>query len=159
MRKIVSSLLLVLLVSSVGAQNLNLTPEVVSSAGETFTNGTIYLDWTLGEIMTETFAGTIILTQGFHQPTITTTSINDPGSLLGTIKVYPNPTAGTLTVERDRSGTLSFVVLDIKGSRVLEKSVSTAYSELDLSNLPSGVYVLRMSDGAQAAQSIRIQKL
>ncbi|MEL7163603.1 MAG: hypothetical protein AAFN92_22790 [Bacteroidota bacterium] len=59
-------LLLLFTCGTLGAQSV--TPEVVAPAGTTFTNGTISLEWTLGEIMTETFTGSVVLTQGFHQP-------------------------------------------------------------------------------------------
>ena len=46
-----------------------LTPTVLSSAGDVQTNGNVSLSWTLGEVATETYDnGNIILTQGFQQP-------------------------------------------------------------------------------------------
>ncbi|MEM1358204.1 MAG: T9SS type A sorting domain-containing protein [Bacteroidota bacterium] len=68
MKRLIYNLALVLSTCALSAQSL--TPEVVASAGETFSNGSLTLEWTLGEIMTETYTGDIILTQGFHQPDV-----------------------------------------------------------------------------------------
>ena len=66
MRNLLSSLILAIASCTLSAQSV--TPEVVASAGETFSNSSLTLEWTLGEIVTETFVGTIVLTQGFHSP-------------------------------------------------------------------------------------------
>lgn len=66
MKKLICYLSLVLAAGALGAQNV--TPEVVASAGETFANEWLSLEWTLGEVMTETYSGSAVLTQGFHQP-------------------------------------------------------------------------------------------
>ncbi|MEO0732717.1 MAG: T9SS type A sorting domain-containing protein [Bacteroidota bacterium] len=49
-----------------------LTSEVISSGGETFKDNTGSIEWTLGELMTETFGAS--LTQGFHQPSADVTA-------------------------------------------------------------------------------------
>ena len=44
------------------------TPSVVSSSGDSYNNGGVMMDYTLGEIVVETFSNSAnILTQGFHQ--------------------------------------------------------------------------------------------
>ncbi|MCB0807326.1 MAG: hypothetical protein KDC05_16140 [Bacteroidales bacterium] len=46
-----------------------ISPSVISSAGEEYSNGNISLSWTLGELATETLSnGNNTLTQGFQQP-------------------------------------------------------------------------------------------
>ena len=45
-----------------------LSPSVVSSSGASYSNGGVIMDFTLGEIVIETFSNNAnILTQGFHQ--------------------------------------------------------------------------------------------
>ncbi|MEO0470247.1 MAG: T9SS type A sorting domain-containing protein [Bacteroidota bacterium] len=159
MKKLIGIIALFLASASLHAQNLNVTPEVVASAGETFSNSSLYLEWTLGELMTETYAGTITLTQGFHQPELQATSVEELASSLGTITVYPNPTTGRITIEREKAGQLNLMLLDVSGRVVLQKGFSVLVSDLDLSQLSQGIYILRMSDGERSARSIRIQKL
>src|ERR1044072_8683354 len=58
-------LLTCLATTYVNAQSL--APQVISSAGTSFTDGVSQLDWTLGETVTQTFTdGTTILSQGFE---------------------------------------------------------------------------------------------
>lgn len=157
MKYLISSLLLVLAAHMMSAQDL--TPEIVATAGETFSTSNLTLEWTLGEIMAETFTGTVVLTQGFHQPVNNTTSIEDLASAFGTITVYPNPTNSTISIETDRNGSLEIELWDMSGRTVLRQTASAVISRLDLSDLPHGMYMLRLSDGEQAARSIRIKKL
>ena len=157
MRRLISSLILVIASFTLGAQSL--TPEVVASAGESFSNNTLNLDWTLGELMTESYAGTIVLTQGFHQPKLNATAIEDFTPDFGAVKVYPNPTSGSIFIEREKSGSLELTLLDMKGSIIMQKTVLSAFGNLNLSHLPKGIYILRMYDEKKASKSIRIKKL
>lgn len=157
MRKLISILSLIMASSLLGAQTLS--PDVVASAGDSYTSGNLHLDWTLGEIMTETYAGTLVWTQGFHQANDKATSVEDLNANLGNIKVYPNPTTERIFIQREQNGALQLSLLDMRGSMLMQKSVSASSSQLDLSQLPNGIYILRMSDGKQAVKSIRIKKL
>jgi hypothetical protein len=157
MKYLISLLLLAGTAPLVRAQHL--TPEVLTTAGESYAASNLYLDWTLGELMTETYAGTIVLTQGFHQPGLDqTTSIRPPAVRLGSIKVYPNPTSGSLTIDREGSGAWQAAVLDLQGRLLMQQRLPTATSQLDLSHLPAGMYLLRLSDGGQGMRSVRIEK-
>ena len=160
MKNLISYLVFTFAALSLAAQNVELTPEVVASAEDSYTSNTLNVDWTLGEIMTETFeyAGTLVLTQGFHQPSLSTTSIGDPVASLGIIKVYPNPTSSSISIEREKPGELQLQLLDMRGSILRKQTFNGTQSELDLSDLPNGIYVLRMSDREQASQSLRIIK-
>ncbi len=157
MKNLINCLILLFAFSSLEAQSLS--PEVVATAGDTYSSSTVQLDWTLGELMTETIAGTIVLTQGFHQGNLILTSVEDLAGNIGTIKVYPNPTTGSISVDKETIGEIQLVIMDMKGSIVLQENLSASFSEIDLSQLPGGLYVLRLSDGKQAARSIRIKKL
>lgn len=139
-------------------QAQSLTPEVLTTAGETFTGTNVSLDWTLGEIMTETFSGTIVLTQGFQQSSLKVTSIEKASTSFGNIKVYPNPTVGSIYVEREKGQQLEVRLMDMKGSLVMKKNIQALIGELDLSHIANGVYLLRMSDGKKLIQTIRIEK-
>ena len=62
------------------------------------------------------------------------------------LKIYPNPAEKELFVEFPNiQGTLSIV--DLLGKEVLPSAAFDGYAYLDLSNLSSGVYVLKISDG------------
>jgi len=157
MRTLISFIALVFASFTMGAQSLS--PEVIASAGETFTGTQVSLEWTVGELSTESYVGNIVLTQGFHQPTVKSTSIRDFASSLGEIKVLPNPTTGILHIRREKGEALHMVLLDMKGSTLLRKTAAFSHSTLDLSQLLPGIYVLRMSDGNGTVKSVRIKKM
>lgn len=157
MKNLMNCLILVFASYTLSAQSLS--PEVVSTAGETYSTHTLSLNWTLGELMTETYAGTINLTQGFHQPVEIATSVDGLVSELGTIRVYPNPSSGKIFVVMEKSGALCMELWDMKGNMVAKKSASTSLENLDLSHLPQGIYVLRLTDNAQRTHSILVKKI
>lgn len=138
----------------------SLTPEVLTTAGETYTNSNIKLSWTLGEGMTESYTGaTVILTQGFQQPALTATSIKTPQNQFGEIKVYPNPTSQSLFIERERGQRLDVQLMDMKGSLIMSESLHTLRGKLDVSSISRGVYLLKMTDGKNFTKTVRVEKM
>ena len=157
MRKLINCLYLGLAANALNAQNLG--PAVVATAGETFSTNSLYVEWTVGELMIESFSGSLTLTQGFHQSDLQVTSIGDRGKELGEVKVYPNPTQGSLIIQRENGGELSVAVLDLRGGLLFQRNLPSSQSQLDLSHLPSGIYLVRVSSGNRAIQSFRVQKM
>lgn len=61
------------------------------------------------------------------------------------IKVYPNPTYGKIYIEAQE--TVNYSVLDMGGRTIKpEKNLSNSNEVLDLNNLPSGIYLLKLSN-------------
>jgi len=62
------------------------------------------------------------------------------------ITIYPNPTIGLVTVEISiREKDLARIVIyDIKGKLLLEYKNVSSITEIDLSNKPSGTYLLKI---------------
>jgi len=159
MKNLINYLLLILLPLSLSAQNPELSPEVVASAGDSFSSNNLLIEWTLGEIMTESFEGGLIWNQGFQQPIGNITSIENPFSKLGKIKVYPNPASNSLFIEKENTGELTLSLRDIQGRILLESQSTQLLDQVDISALPPGFYILSMRDENQASLNIRIQKL
>ena len=74
---------------------------------------------------------------------------NVPDVATAEVKLYPNPTAGTLTIERgDMSKATSVSILDATGRVVMPNRAIPAFrNTLDLGHLPDGLYFVRMLDG------------
>jgi trimeric autotransporter adhesin len=69
----------------------------------------------------------------------------------GLLKVYPNPTSGTLTIDAPEAGT--FTVYTIDGKEVAQYTVSASVNMVTLpSSLAAGIYMCRFvgADGASA---------
>lgn len=77
----------------------------------------------------------------------------DPMEQLG-IQVFPNPTEGLLNVTMKHSALLSVEVLDINGKAVMRSNMNTTRDQLDLRELRSGIYLLKMS-GSEGIHSQR----
>jgi len=59
-----------------------------------------------------------------------------------TINIYPNPTSGKFTVER--KGELT--ICNLLGEEILSKKLTSSKSEIDLSNQPKGIYIVKVRD-------------
>lgn len=135
--------------------------EVVATSGGDHQAGGYSLSWTLGEIATESFsAGSFILTQGFHQPTLTVVSVPelaDPGF---SIRAYPNPADDFLNLHIDHEEPASFryVLGDMRGRPIISDRMHGHESQLQLSTLPPGIYLLSVIHENKAVQTFQIIK-
>jgi hypothetical protein len=77
-------------------------------------------------------------------------------SLTG-ITVYPNPTRGSVFIERETDETVSFTITDIAGRMVKQGQLSGRQEEINISREPAGVYFVRLKSAA-AEKSVRIVK-
>lgn len=75
---------------------------------------------------------------------------------IGGVELYPNPTSGLVTValpEIIGGGEHSLRLFDVNGRMLLERQESSmiggSLADLDLSNLPAGIYILRVQSGDQ----------
>jgi hypothetical protein len=122
-----------------------LTPSVVSSSGDSYSNGNVIMDYTLGEIVVEAYGSpTTILTQGFHQEIlrITTEVVNIDIKT----KVYPNPTTNFLIIELEKNVNADILVYDINGKIVIKDRLNNEQQkQLDFSFLKQGNYFLHIN--------------
>ncbi|WP_020571730.1 T9SS type A sorting domain-containing protein [Neolewinella persica] len=157
MRNLICNLLLVLASHTLGAQSL--TPEVVATTGETFSNSTVTLEWTLGEIMTETFSERITMTQGFHQPPegvppVGTTALSADNPIV----LYPNPATKRVNV-RLPVGAELLNLLGVTGRNIsIRFNGQRGELTANLAGLPAGLYFLltRLADGRIATNRLVI---
>ncbi|MCG6190376.1 T9SS type A sorting domain-containing protein [Maribellus maritimus] len=121
--------------------------EVVASAGATQQAGGVEFSWTLGESVTETFAsGSDILTQGFHQSKLVVTAIDEPKIRVSELSVYPNPTSDFVMIHFDSElQDKQYSLFDMTGKIIRLNYISKTDTRIDVSNLASGTYLLRIS--------------
>ena len=126
----------------------NLMPELLSSSGGLHTGTNTSLSWTLGEININTITSNdFMLTQGFQQTRLYTTSVFEPESLIKAI-VYPNPAKDFITIDIDYplSAYLTLSLIDMNGNTYkhiyLPKDKKT-----DISDLKSGYYFIAINSG------------
>lgn len=72
------------------------------------------------------------------------------------IKIFPNPTQGLLNLEFATTGTAEVEIYDVLGKKLKTFSHTGLNSTLDLSDLPDGLYVIRVNEnGVQYSRTFR----
>jgi hypothetical protein len=135
--------------------------QLISSAGETFKNSNYQLDWSIGEILTETYAGNLnMITQGFHQGKYIITSIETIGDLQFEITAFPNPATDFVQVKvgSEKFETFRFSVSDINGKVLQSGRFSENQQQINLAGKATGSYLLTILSGQTPVKTFKIIK-
>ncbi len=133
-------------------------PKVVNSTGGTLQFGTVFVDFSLGEVAVATLSysgGTI--TEGFLQPVqkVIVTSVEGMDKLEG-ISIFPNPVGQTLSYASSEV-VEKMVIYSVEG--VLVASFPSPLQVLDVSFLNPGVYRIEVeTKGKRIFSNISIIK-
>ena len=65
--------------------------------------------------------------------------------LMEQIEIFPNPTTGSIQINADLGGRKELTVMTISGQAVLEDSFLSKKRTLDLSSLPAGMYLIKIT--------------
>ena len=82
--------------------------------------------------------GTILKTDDGGGPM----GVNEITPISNSLKIYPNPASGNITLETPETGTLS--VYNLNGILVLEQKITKQTTTIDVSKLSEGLYVLKV---------------
>ena len=121
--------------------------DVISTSGETFHNGNLELEWTLGELVVAHLSNdSISVSVGLNQPGIFVTSLTESSNSILVINVYPNPTSEILTigVYSELSVNFKAILFDVNGRKLWEESALDRQITKDLSTLNNGLYYLKI---------------
>ncbi len=166
MKKI--NLILFSFVAVCAAQAQSIAPSIINSTGGTAKVDGYIVDWSFCEVTLATTYSVpgLIVTQGVLQndPFIDhTTAAQAPLVLSQSLKVYPNPSSSLIYIEA--ATTFAYDLLDMCGKVILTKSGGAPTGEktesLDLSQLPAGMYILKVTEVKNQQpfiQSYKIQK-
>lgn len=145
----------------IGANAQTASPQLVSSAGDSFNNTSYRLDWSIGECVTETHsAGTYIITQGFHQNTYIITAVEDFKSEIE-MSVYPNPTSDFISLifaKVKNFGKVSYTVTDLSGKVLQYNDFANETEQIDFSTYANGTYLISISENNKQIKSFQIIK-
>ena len=141
------------------------TLELNPAAGDFYTGSDFTLSWTIGEGIIETFSNDdMVLTQGFQQPSLKITLIEESDEGNFQINVYPNPTSDFLTInivsEDEISCTTS--LYDMAGRLLYSKALkgSELTENINLTKYSSDLYILRILDSkGKLLQTYKVQKI
>ena len=154
-KKTIFSLVLLLL----GLGGLHAQESILPAGGEAIgTGGTS--SFSVGQIVYTTNIGTNgSITQGVQQQYIIfiTTGVNETSIDLE-VSVYPNPTTDYLTLKVENPEGLSFQLFDLQGVMVEYNKVRENSTTVEMKNLPSAIYFLKVIQKNQVVKSFKIIK-
>ena len=135
--------------------------EVIAPQGESYSNSSGEIQFTLGEMMISTFEnGTNTMTQGFHQTKLIISGIEDYASYFE-VAIYPNPVLNQLTIKfTDIQFGYHIDLLDVNGKLVGTQPLVGLESTIDVRALAAGIYMLLLKDEeGQFLKTYQIHKL
>lgn len=161
-------ILFVYLLSCYSSHSQSVTPFVLATKGEYFSNTTYSLSWTLGQVASTTLYTTSnIVSQGFQQPWYSTIGISELTSGDADINIYPNPATNIITVtySTENRTNLKFEIIDLLGKKIIPDLVKHSNSdyqffELSLEDITAGMFFIRIiSMDSKIIKSCKIIKL
>ena len=152
------------LLATLGFSQVQLERQVIGSAGTSASQGNLQLEYTVGEaVVTTESGGSIILTQGFNQPSPKPIGFNSPDYELS-INAFPNPTSTSLRLEVEKRAeeTFDVVVYNELGQMLNGQSQHLAEGRnqtlnFDFSKEAAGQYYIEIRTDQQSVQSIPVQ--
>jgi len=133
--------------------------EVVSSQGDSYSNASANIDFTIGEVVINTGTdGTNDITQGFHQTNWNFVGLEDHApSYEATI--FPNPTEDVLNIRTSMYENVTYTLYDAKGKLVMQDILSAEQTPIQVSQLAPGSYSLTLNNQTQNLKTFKLIKL
>lgn len=136
----------------------SISPDVIATAGEFYSNASGSISWTLGEPMGETYeSANNNLTQGFQQPWDFGTGVSTTQTPVNA-DVYPNPTSDVVNLQfGDNSNGLYVIeVYNTLGQSLSASQFSatpSARATVSLTDFADGIYFItvRKVDGTETS--------
>ncbi|WP_370087323.1 T9SS type A sorting domain-containing protein [Ekhidna sp.] len=131
--------------------------EVISSQGDSYSQVNGSIDFTIGEVVTNTLTGDNgYLTQGFHQSTLTISEVL--GYQEHEISIFPNPSMNVLYINSSEFKDVDYTLYDSKGKIVLQSRLSESQTQIQVHELGAGVYSLILRSESSILKSFKIIK-
>ena len=149
---------LIFSILSVFLFNVN-AQEVISTSGDYFESTDASISWTIGESMIETYSnGTNVLTQGFQQSRLTSSSIYELEDSGISVNIAPNPTTDFIHLYIDNYTDINYQLYDFSGKIIRQADVNSVETMISFSNLSYAVYFLRIMKGTQIIKTFQVIK-
>lgn len=141
-KKIASVYLLLFAMNKIYSQQI--TPFVVNSTGQFYSNSTAQLTSNVGEIaVTRIGDSNNSITQGFLQFKGSVVSIKENQNA-NTFNVYPNPASNEIKISTSYKEIFSVKIIDCLGREVLNSEVQN--NSVDVSEINPGIYQMIILD-------------
>lgn len=137
--------------------------EVVGSAGDYYENPSGFnLHWTIGEIAISNHETSgFILSEGFHQTYLSdpTVSVWENSKNNFDITIFPNPASNWVKIDSAFPENLEVSISNLTGQQVLKTEIfANETKEVNIQNLPAGIYLFHFSNDKQLLKTFKIIK-
>ena len=130
--------------------------EVVGTQGDSYSNASANIDFTIGEVIINTGTdGTNDLTQGFHQTNWNFLGVEDFAPNYEA-SILPNPTSDVLNIRTSSFENVTYTLYDAQGKLVMQNILSAEQTPIQVSQLAPGSYSLTLNN---ETQNLKIFKL
>lgn len=150
---------ILLLIAAVFMTAPALSQETISTSGSSMSNAAVHVNWTIGDIVGETFTSSAIsLTSGFNQPSLklitATETITDNLEAL----LYPNPTSQLLNIAYDGNLPLTYKVCTVTGIILHTGAIAGPAFQLDFTGNAPGIFIVELIQANGRMNRYRIVK-
>jgi hypothetical protein len=133
--------------------------EVVSTQGDSYSNTSGSIDFTIGEVVINTGTdGTNNLTQGFHQTNWNFLGVEDFAPDYEAI-IFPNPTEDVLNIRTSMFENVTYTLYDAQGKLVMQEMLSAEQTPIQVSQLAPGSYSLTLNNEIQNLKTFKLIKI
>jgi hypothetical protein len=120
--------------------------EVIATQGDSYSNGNGSIDYTIGEVVTDTGTdGSNDLTQGFHQTNWRFASLEDHAPEYEAT-IFPNPTSEILNISASSYEGVTYMLFNAEGKLVEQNILSGSTTKIQVSSLATGSYSILLKD-------------
>ncbi|WP_299259903.1 T9SS type A sorting domain-containing protein [uncultured Aquimarina sp.] len=145
--KTISTFLMVWIVMATQAQSIDTS--VISNSGSTNSNTSHIITFTIGETFIETITNSESIDQGFWSGIASLNVLSTEEFLFNnsTVTIYPNPVSDFFTIRIPDVNSYTISLFNLNGQEIMTKKLNTSLlgNRIDISTLPYGTYILRLS--------------
>lgn len=132
--------------------------EVVATQGDSYSNASGNIDFTIGEVIIATGTdGTNDITQGFHQTNWNFVGLDDHAPSYEAV-IFPNPTEDVLNIRTRQFENVTYTLYDAQGKLVLQNRLSAEQTLIPVSQLAPGNYSLTLNNETQNLKTFKLIK-
>lgn len=144
----------VLVLSSLNSKGQYLSANVIGAGGETFSNGSFFIDFSVGELSVESYQDQAdFITQGFLQGLEGSTSVNEHQKNVQ-LEIYPNPVSQTLHLKYNADLKPQYYeIAGLTGQTIVNMKIDQTSCSLNVSTLKPGAYFLKLRFSDQSVST------
>lgn len=152
-----------LFASQVKAQYIS--SELISSGGDLFKSSSFQMEWTIGDLATETYQNSSYVTQGFLQGSLSAVVGQKEISLVNkfqNIIAYPNPFNNGFNLEllnTKSTENVTVTIYDMLGKVVYKNNNADAIQFINMEHLASGVYIVGVKVNNEPFGNLKVNKI